>query len=98
MRCEQVDMEKQTRREVCEIALVGGKNDDDQSQYAMLVDDEELELRELQETSNPLICCAHCAANRLHGCSLCKGLVHFDVVIFYLLFFVFNVMLKVLKI
>ncbi|KAI3799579.1 hypothetical protein L1987_34878 [Smallanthus sonchifolius] len=73
--CEQVDMEKQTRREICEIALVGGKSEEDQSQYAMLVDDEELELRELQETSNPLTCCAHCSANRLHGCSLCKDLL-----------------------
>ncbi|KAI7739127.1 hypothetical protein M8C21_004101 [Ambrosia artemisiifolia] len=75
VRCEQVDVEKQTRREICEIALVGGKREEDQSQYAMLVDDEELELRELQETSNPLTCCAHCAANRLHGCSLCKDLL-----------------------
>ncbi|KAK1409737.1 hypothetical protein QVD17_36266 [Tagetes erecta] len=74
VRCEQVDLEKQTRREVCEIALVGGKNEEDQSQYALLVDDEELELSELQATSNPLTC-THCAANRLHGCSLCKDLL-----------------------
>lgn len=79
VRCEQVDMEKQLQKEICEIALVGGKSEEDQSQYAMLADDEELELRELQETSNPLTRCAHCAANGLHGCSLCKGKVQLDV-------------------
>lgn len=76
MRCEQVSKEKQQGREICEIALNEGRNEEDPSQYAMLEDDEELELRELQATSNPLTCCAHCSANRLHGCSLCKGLVH----------------------
>lgn len=76
MRCEQVDKEKQRQRETCEIALMGGRSEVDLSQYAMLVDDEELELRELQETLNPVTRCAHCAANRLHGCSLCKGMYH----------------------
>ncbi|XP_076925029.1 homeobox-DDT domain protein RLT3-like [Bidens hawaiensis] len=75
VRREQVDMEKQPQKEICEIALVGGKSEEDQSQYAMLADDEELELRELQETSNPLTRCAHCAANGLRGCSLCKDLL-----------------------
>lgn len=75
MGCEQVDKEKQRRREICELSLVGGRSEEDPSQYAMLVDDEELELRELLETSNPLMRCAHCEANRLHGCSLCKGTV-----------------------
>ncbi|KAI7729017.1 hypothetical protein M8C21_024562 [Ambrosia artemisiifolia] len=74
VRCEQVDMQKQIHREVCEIALVGGRCKEDQGRYAMLVDDEELELRELQETSNT-IKCAHCAVNWLHGCSLCKDLL-----------------------
>nr|GEX19275.1 DDT domain-containing protein [Tanacetum cinerariifolium] len=49
VRCEQVDKEKQRRSGVCEIALVDGKIEEDPSQYAMLVDDEELELRELQK-------------------------------------------------
>ncbi|KAI3721692.1 hypothetical protein L2E82_32709 [Cichorium intybus] len=75
VRCEQVNKDKQQRREICEIALIEGRSEEDQSQYAMLVDDEELELRELQATSNPLTCCDHCAANRLHGCSLCKDLL-----------------------
>ncbi|CAI9273230.1 unnamed protein product [Lactuca saligna] len=75
VRCEQVSKEKQQGREICEIALNEGRNEEDPSQYAMLEDDEELELRELQATSNPLTCCAHCSANRLHGCSLCKDLL-----------------------
>ncbi|KAJ0550612.1 hypothetical protein HanHA300_Chr07g0247401 [Helianthus annuus] len=75
VRCEQVDLKMQTRREICEIALVGGRSEEEESQYAMLVDDEELELRELRGTSNPLTSCAHCAVNRLHGCSLCKDLL-----------------------
>ncbi|KAL4576674.1 hypothetical protein LXL04_012772 [Taraxacum kok-saghyz] len=75
VRCEQVSKEKQRGREICELALIEGRSKGDPSQYAMLVDDEELELRELQATSNPLTCCAHCAANRLHGCSLCKDLL-----------------------
>ncbi|PWA91394.1 DDT domain-containing protein [Artemisia annua] len=75
VRCEQVDKEKQQRSGVCEIALVGGRSEEDPSQYAMLVDDEELELKELQETSNHAISCEHCAANGLHGCSLCKDLL-----------------------
>ncbi|KAI3809306.1 hypothetical protein L1987_25277 [Smallanthus sonchifolius] len=48
-----------------EIALVVGRSEEDQSQYAMLVDDEELELRKLQETSNPLTWCGLCAVNLL---------------------------------
>ena len=44
------------------------------NQFAMLVDDEELELRELRAGPNPLTCTEHFAANRLFGCSLCKGL------------------------
>ncbi|GJT01977.1 DDT domain-containing protein [Tanacetum coccineum] len=75
VRCEQVDAEKQRRSGVCEIALVDGRIEEDPSQYAMLVDDEELELRELQETSNHATSCAHCAANKLHECSLYKDLL-----------------------
>ncbi|KVI06242.1 DDT domain-containing protein [Cynara cardunculus var. scolymus] len=75
VRCEQVGKEKQLQREICEIALVGGRSEEDLIQYSMLVDDEELELRELHEVSNSQACCAHCSANRLHGCSLCKDLL-----------------------
>ena len=44
-----------------------------------LVDDEELELRELEEGPNPLRCSAHFTSYGSHGCPLCKGLfISFD--------------------
>nr|XP_043635084.1 homeobox-DDT domain protein RLT3 [Erigeron canadensis]XP_043635085.1 homeobox-DDT domain protein RLT3 [Erigeron canadensis] len=75
VRCEHVPKEKQIQMEICDIALVRGRTEEDLFQYSMLVDDEELELRELQETSSSVTCCAYCAENRLHGCSLCKDLL-----------------------
>ncbi|XP_008795938.2 homeobox-DDT domain protein RLT3-like [Phoenix dactylifera] len=41
----------------------------------VLVDDEELELRELQAGPNPLRCSAHLASSGRHGCPLCKDLL-----------------------
>ncbi|XP_068653269.1 homeobox-DDT domain protein RLT3-like isoform X2 [Aristolochia californica] len=40
-----------------------------------LMDDEELELRDLQAGPNPLTCSAHLQMNGMHGCSLCKDLL-----------------------
>ena len=40
---------------------------------AILADDEELELQELQAGLNPLKCLDHFAANSIHGCSLYNG-------------------------
>ncbi|CAL9042752.1 unnamed protein product [Musa banksii] len=45
------------------------------SELIDLVDDEELELKELQVGSNPLRCSAHLASNGRHGCPLCKDLL-----------------------
>lgn len=39
----------------------------------MLVDDEELEMRELRAGPNPLTCSDHLGASGLRGCSLCRG-------------------------
>lgn len=39
----------------------------------MLVDDEELELRELQLGSNPQKCSDHLGTSGVLGCSLCRG-------------------------
>lgn len=61
-------------REKCELALEGVMCQERLNQFAMLVDDEELELKELQAGPNPLTCSDHCAANGSYGCSLCKGL------------------------
>lgn len=48
------------------------------SELIDLVDDEELELKELQVGSNPLRCSAHLASNGRHGCPLCKGWLLFQ--------------------
>lgn len=65
------EIQKQSFREKCELALERLMNQERLNQFAMLVDDEELELRELRAG---LTCTEHFAANRLYGCSLCKGL------------------------
>ncbi|XP_030963210.1 homeobox-DDT domain protein RLT3 isoform X2 [Quercus lobata] len=59
----------------CELALEGAISREDLNHVAMLVDDEELELQELQAGPNPLRCSDHFAANGIHGCSLCKDLL-----------------------
>ncbi|GAA0170594.1 hypothetical protein LIER_24819 [Lithospermum erythrorhizon] len=60
----------------CELSLEGGRSQIDQQDiYAMLVDDEELELQELQAGPNPFTCSAHLSTNGLHGCPLCKDLL-----------------------
>ncbi|CAK7349189.1 unnamed protein product [Dovyalis caffra] len=69
------EIQKHPFREKCELALEGLMNQERLNQFAMLVDDEELELRELQAGPNPLTCTEHCAADRLYGCSLCKDLL-----------------------
>ncbi|KAJ6329605.1 hypothetical protein OIU77_011139 [Salix suchowensis] len=69
------EIQKQSFREKCELALERLMNQECLNQFAMLVDDEELELRELRAGPNPLTCTEHCAANRLYGCSLCKDLL-----------------------
>lgn len=65
--------QKQSDKVKCELALEGEISQEYLDQVAMLVDDEELELQELQGGPNPLRCSDHLAANGLHGCSLCKG-------------------------
>ncbi|XP_043804783.1 homeobox-DDT domain protein RLT3 isoform X2 [Manihot esculenta] len=62
-------------KEKCELALEGVISQERADQLTMLLDDEELELRELQAGPNPLTCSEHCANNRLHGCTLCKDLL-----------------------
>ncbi|KAA8534625.1 hypothetical protein F0562_032116 [Nyssa sinensis] len=73
--CNKNEQQKQSHREKCELAIEGVRCQEELNKFAMLVDDEELELRELQAGPNPLTCCAHFATNGLHGCSLCKDLL-----------------------
>uniref|UniRef100_A0A2N9H323 Homeobox domain-containing protein n=1 Tax=Fagus sylvatica TaxID=28930 RepID=A0A2N9H323_FAGSY len=69
---------KQPDKIKCELASEGPISREYLNQVAMLVDDEELELQELQAGPNPLRCSDHFAANSIHGCSLCKvGLRNF---------------------
>ena len=71
------DENQKARRSCCKIALNLVSCDDNLCLFPMLVDDEELELRELQAGSNPLTCGGHFAAAGNYGCSLCKGLFLF---------------------
>lgn len=59
-------------KEKCELALDGEVRNFCQDQSAMLVDDEELEMRELRAGPNPLTCSDHLGASGLRGCSLCR--------------------------
>ncbi|RAL37048.1 hypothetical protein DM860_003970 [Cuscuta australis] len=74
MKAQNASRQKQPRRGKCELALDGERNEDN-DQFALLMDDEELELKELQTGPNPLTCCTHFTGNGLHGCSLCKGML-----------------------
>ncbi|KAK9291662.1 hypothetical protein L1049_019611 [Liquidambar formosana] len=73
--CNIDENQKQPPKDVCKLALEGVISQEYLDQFASLMDDEELELRELQAGPNPLTCSAHFATNRLHGCSLCKDLL-----------------------
>ncbi|KAL4363236.1 hypothetical protein GQ457_04G025600 [Hibiscus cannabinus] len=69
------DNQRQPRKEKCELASDGTISNERLDQLAMLVDDEELELRELQAGPNPLTCVDHLGTSGLLGCSLCKDLL-----------------------
>ncbi|CAL1408034.1 unnamed protein product [Linum trigynum] len=69
------ETEKQLFRETCELALDGRTSQELLNQFTLLMDDEEVEMRELQAGPSPLTCSEHCAANGLHSCSLCKDLL-----------------------
>lgn len=64
---------KKPHKEKCDLALEDVKCLENTEHFAILVDDEELELRELQAGPNPLSCSAHFPTNGSNGCSLCKG-------------------------
>lgn len=66
---------RQPHKEKCKLALDGVMSQERLDQIAMLVDDEELELRELEAGPNPLTCCDHFSTKGLYGCSLCRDLL-----------------------
>jgi hypothetical protein len=59
--------------EKCELALDSSISEEGVDQISLLIDDEELELRELQEGTNLLICPEQLAASGMLGGSLCPG-------------------------
>ncbi|KAI4352724.1 hypothetical protein L6164_006945 [Bauhinia variegata] len=63
---------KQSQKEKCELALDKVRSQEEFDRIAMLIDDEELELRELQAGPDPLICSDHLVGSGMLGCSLCK--------------------------
>ncbi|GLT94283.1 hypothetical protein SLE2022_120320 [Rubroshorea leprosula] len=69
------DSHKQPCKEKCELALEAISSSECLDQLAMLVDDEELELRELQVGSNPQKCSDHLGTGGVFGCSLCRDLL-----------------------
>ncbi|XP_027339873.1 homeobox-DDT domain protein RLT3 isoform X2 [Abrus precatorius] len=66
--------QNQTPKEKCELALDNAISDEGVDRISMLIDDEELELRELQG-DNLLMCSDHLAASGMFGCSLCKDVL-----------------------
>ncbi|XP_010557732.1 PREDICTED: homeobox-DDT domain protein RLT3 isoform X2 [Tarenaya hassleriana] len=61
-------------KEKCELALYEEVSEDNRKKI-VLVDDEELEMRELQTGPNPVSCSGHHPSSGLHGCFLCKDLL-----------------------
>lgn len=59
--------------EKCELASVSSISEEGVDQISMLVDDEELELRELQERTNLLIYSDQLAVSGMLGGTLCPG-------------------------
>lgn len=60
-------------KQKCELVLDSAISEEGVDRISMLIDDEELELRELQEKTNLPICADHLAASGMLGSSLCPG-------------------------
>ncbi|KAJ1408166.1 WHIM2 domain [Sesbania bispinosa] len=67
--------QEQSPKEKCDLALDGAIPEEGVDRISMLIDDEELELRELQEGTNVLVCSDHLVASGMLGCSLCKDVL-----------------------
>lgn len=60
-------------KEKCELAVDEEVFNETCKRISVLVDDEELEMRDRQEGSNALTCSCHLPSSGSHGCFLCKG-------------------------
>ncbi|KAE9607616.1 putative transcription factor & chromatin remodeling DDT family [Lupinus albus] len=65
----------QPPKEKCDLALDSAISTEVVGRIAMLIDDEELELRELQAGTDLLMCSDHLATSGMLGCSLCKDVL-----------------------
>lgn len=70
--CNKDENQKKAQKAECKLAI-GELRSQEQSGALALMDDEELELRELRAGPNPLTC-SHLAIDGGRSCSLCKGL------------------------
>lgn len=64
---------RQPYKEKCELSSEGVISQERLDQVAMLMDDEQLELRYPEARPSPSTCCDHITTDGLHGCSLCRG-------------------------
>ncbi|KAL5188936.1 Homeobox-DDT domain protein RLT3 [Glycine soja] len=67
--------QNQSPKEKCELALDSAISEEGVDRFSMLFDDEELELRELQEGTNLFMGSDHLAGSGMVGCSLCKDVL-----------------------
>ncbi|WVZ26325.1 hypothetical protein V8G54_004869 [Vigna mungo] len=65
--------QNQSPNKSCGLALDNAISEEGVDRVSMLIDDEELELRELQEETDLFRCSNHLAASGMLVCSLCKG-------------------------
>uniref|UniRef100_A0A0E0LNF8 Homeobox domain-containing protein n=1 Tax=Oryza punctata TaxID=4537 RepID=A0A0E0LNF8_ORYPU len=73
--CSRVTAPKKHPPMECHLSVDESQSSVLQANQVTLVDDEELELRELQAGPNPLRCSAHLSSSGRHGCPLCKDLL-----------------------
>ncbi|CAL0312552.1 unnamed protein product [Lupinus luteus] len=67
--------EIQLPKEKCDLALDSATSAERVDRISMLIDDEELEIRDLQAGTDLLMCSEHLATSGILGCSLCKDVL-----------------------
>ncbi|KAJ6791771.1 homeobox-DDT domain protein RLT3-like [Iris pallida] len=75
VQCKKVTKQKKPHRTACKLSIDEANSLKQPDAFIHLVDDEELELRELQAGPNPLRCSTHLISNGRHNCPLCKDLL-----------------------
>lgn len=73
--CNKEKNQKKPHSTECKLSVDELKSLEQSDALVILVDDEELEVREMQAAPNSLSCPVHVASNGRHGCPLCKDLL-----------------------